>query len=381
MGAMSEVEGTCADGFEPFADWLRTNQERGYDEGASLGVFVGDEPVVDLWVGTTDYQRSTPWRHDTLVHLFSTSKVITDITLLIAYDQGIIDIDAPICTYWPEFAQNGKETITTRQVLLYQSGLPGFGRPISSDEFNDWDTMIGILERATPWYPPGTESYYHANTHGFLVGNVLARASGVPFPELFRREVAEPLDADFHFGLSSPEDQARVARLWYPSPDQIPERADDVVLNEVELGDWVQPDRMAAVLPSTGGIGNGRSIAKIGALIANHGEFGGRRFLSEEMVAEAGREQSLMVDRLLGSLRLGLGFGIDHPDFPAPTPTTMHWGGWGGSAIMMDPAIRMSVGFAPNKLLLDPDPDGKILSHDRLQTLIAVFAEVAQHLG
>ncbi|HUF83540.1 MAG TPA: serine hydrolase domain-containing protein, partial [Acidimicrobiia bacterium] len=144
------MDGFCSSGFEAFADWMRGNQERGFDEGASLGVFVGGDPVVDLWSGTTDYQRSQPWQRDSLVQVFSTSKAITDITLLIAFDRGIIDIDTPICEYWPEFAQNGKEAITTRHVLLYQSGLPAFGRPIGYEEFNDWDTMVGILERAAP---------------------------------------------------------------------------------------------------------------------------------------------------------------------------------------------------------------------------------------
>ena len=378
---MTQVNGFCAAGFEPFADWMQANQERGFDEGASLGAFVGGEPVVDLWAGTTNYQRSEPWRRDSLVQVFSTSKVITDITLLIAFDRGIVDIDTPICQYWPEFAQNGKEAITARHVLLYQSGLPAFGRPIGYEEFNDWDTMIGILERAAPWYPPGSESYYHANTHGFLIGETLARASGMPFAELFRREVAEPLDADFHFGLSSLDDQARVARLWYPSPDQFPERADDVVLTEIELGDWVKPSRLAAVLPSAGGVGNGRSIARIGSIIANRGEVDGRRYLSESMVEEAGREQSYMEDRLLGMLRLGLGFAIDSEAFPAPTPTMMHWGGWGGSSIMMDPGTGMSVGFAPNKLLLDPDPDGTILSHERMMGLFETVVEISRRLA
>jgi CubicO group peptidase (beta-lactamase class C family) len=378
---MTQVDGTCSDGFEPFADWMHGNQERGFDEGASLGVFVGGEPVVDLWAGTTDYGRSIPWQRDSLVQVFSTSKAVTDITVLIAYDRGIIDIDAPICEYWPEFAQHGKEAITTRHVLLYQSGLPGFGRSVSYEEFNDWDTMIRLLERAAPWYPPGTESYYHANTHGFLVGETLARASGMPFAEFFRREVAEPLDADFHFGLSSPDDQARVARLWYPTLDQYPERANDVVMTEIEVGDWVQPSRLAAVLPSTGGVGNGRSIARIGSVIANRGEVDGRRYLSEAMVEEAGREQSYMDDRLVGMLRLGLGFAIDSDDFPSPTPTMLHWGGWGGSSIMMDPATRMSVGFAPNKMLLDPSPEGSILTHERLLTLFETVTTVSRRLA
>ena len=219
---MTDIQGTCADGFEPFADWLRANQANGFDEGTSLGVTLGGEFVVDLWAGTTDYQREQPWERDTLVHIYSTSKTITNVTLLIAYDQGIVDIDVPICHYWPEFAQNGKELITTRQVMLYQSGLPGFGRSISFEEFNDWDTMIGLLERSAPWYPPGTESYYHAHTHGFLIGEVLARASGMSFREFFQQEVSGPLGADVHFGIDSPDDQAPRGTTLVPRTRGLP---------------------------------------------------------------------------------------------------------------------------------------------------------------
>ena len=380
---MGEVHGFCDERFAALGALFRSNQEQGVDEGASLAATLDGEFVVDLWAGTTDRKRTQPWRENTLVNVFSTSKVMVNIAVLMLYDRGLLDLDAPIAEYWSEFAQNGKGTITSRQVLVHRSGLPGFGRSIGFEEAHDWDKLIGILERAEPWYEPGTEAYYHAMTYGFLLGEVVRRISGLAFDEFFRREIAEPLDADFHFGLTSPTDQARVAQLWYPDPATTPDEIDDVVMTEFEQGEWVAPSRMAAVIPASGGIGNGRSIARIGALLAMGGELDGRRYLSWATVEEAGTEQSFMEDRLLGWCRYGLGFGLDSEYFPASTPTSMHWGGYGGSLATMDPATGMSVGYAPNRLLVDANPDGSgttMVDQERLVTLIRTVGDVSRSL-
>ena len=376
---MGEVHGFCDERFDALGAWFLSNQERGVDEGASLAATLDGEFVVDLWAGTTDYGKTQPWVDDSLVHVVSTSKVMVNIAVLMLYDRGLLDLDAPLADYWPEFAQNGKGPITARQVLVHRSGLPGFGTSIGFEEVHDWEKMIGILERAEPWYEPGTEAYYHPVTYGFLLGEVVRRISGLPFDEFFRQEIAGPLGADFHFGLTSPVDQARVARLWYPDPTTGAGIADDVVMTEIEQGDWVVPSRMAAVLPSTSGIGNGRSIARITSMMAMGGELDGRRYLSRATVEEAGTEQSFEEDRLLGWCRYGLGFGLDSEYFPASTPTSMHWGGFGGSLATMDPATGMSVGFAPNRLLLE-EPDGLAMSEDRLTSLIRTIGDVSRAL-
>ena len=379
-GTVGDVHGYCDERFEELGALFRHNQEAGVDEGASLAATLGGELVVDLWAGTRDRRRTQPWAEDTLVHVFSTSKVMVNIAVLMLYDRGQLDLDAPIAEHWPEFAQNGKGTVTARQVLVHRSGLPGFGQSIGFEQLHDWDAIIGIVERAEPWYEPGTATYYQPHTYGFMLGELVHRVSGLRFDEFFRREIAEPLDADFHFGITDPAVQARVAQLWYPDPATAPDEADDVVMTEIEQGDWVVPSRMAAVHPSAGGIGNARSIAQIGAIVATGGELDGRRYLSRETIEEAGTEQSFAEDRLLGWCRYGLGFGLDHEFFPASTPTSMHWGGHGGSLATMDPATGMSVGFAPNRLLLDDNPEGSPVSQDRLVTLIRTIGDVSRGL-
>ena len=377
---MSEVSGFCDERFEQLGALFERNQKLGVDEGASLAATLDGEFVVDLWAGTSDRKRTRPWEADTLVNVFSTSKVTVNIALLMLYDRGLLDLDAPIADYWPEFAQNGKGTITCRQVLVHRSGLPGFGRSFGFEEIHDWDTVIGVVERAEPWYEPGTETYYHPHTYGYMLGEVVRRVSGLAFDEFFREEIAEPLGADFYFGLTDPADQARVAQLWYPDPSATPDEVDDVVMTEVEQGDWVVPCRMAAVMPSTGGIANGRSIARICAMVAMGGELDGRRYLGQDTIVEAGTEQSFQEDRLLGWCRYGLGFGLDSEYFPASTPTSMHWGGFGGSLATMDPATGMSVGFAPNRLLVEDTPDGMAMTQERLYTLIRTIGDVSRSL-
>lgn len=370
-----EIHGHYDERLEPLAAWFRSNQEQGVDEGASLAVCRGDEILLDLWAGTTDYRRTVPWERDTLVNVFSTGKVITAITTLLLYDRGELDLDAPIAEVWPEFAAHGKDAITTRHVLTHTSGVPGFGRSIASNEIEDWDLIIGILEQVEPWHAPGVESIYHLQTQGFLLGEVVRRVSGRTFGEFFRSELGEPLDADFHFGITDSSDLARVARLWYPEAE--PDAFEHPINLEVERGDWATPARLAAVIPSAGGVGNGRSIARLGALVASLGVLDGRRYFSEATVAEMTREQSFLEDRMLGPLRMGLGVALHSGYFPAPTPTTVHWGGYGGSGIAMDPATGLSFGYAPNKLLLDSDPEGTAFSHGRLTSMIHAIRESA----
>ncbi len=374
---MGEIHGFCDDRFEPFGVLFGANQENGVDEGASLAVTYRGEFVVDLWAGTTDYGHEKAWAKDTMVFVFSTSKVMVNIVTLMVYDRGLLDLRAPIAEYWPEFAQHGKGTITALDVLVHRSGLPGFGQQIGWEEAHDWDHMIGLLERAELWYEPGAVTHYHPMNYGYILGELVRRVSGKTFADFFGEEVAGPLGADFHFGLSAPDDQARVAQLWPPDEDTLPDETEDPTMTEFEQGMWVSPSRMAAVIPSAGGIGNGRSIARIGAMMAMGGELDGRRYLSPETVDEAGREHSFEDDRMMGMCRYGLGFGLDSEFFPGPTPTAMHWGGYGGSLATMDTATGISVGFAPNRLLVE----GGLTAHDRLTTMIRTIGDVSRSIG
>ena len=376
---MTEVHGFCDERFRALEDAFRSNLTSGIDKGASLAVTLHGEPVVDLWGGTRDYGMNEPWEADTLVRVWSTSKVVVMITVLMLVDRGLLDLDAPIARYWPEFAKNGKGAVTARQVLVHRSGLPGFGRSWSWDDAGDWDHMITMLEDAALWYEPGAVSCYHAHTFGYILGEVVRRLSGMPFEQFFREEIAEPLGADFHFALFAPHDRARVAVPWPPEqPPAIGSAMGVAVMGELATqAEAILPDYMATVMPSASGMTNGRALARIGAIVATGGELNGRRYLSPSIIDDAGREQSYAEDELLGWIRCGLGFGLDSAEFPAPTPTTMHWGGFGGSFLTMDPVSGISCGFAQNRMLVSD-----AWNHDTRRTAFwRILGEVSCDLG
>lgn len=354
---MTELHGFCDERFRPLEDAFRRNLDSGLDKGASLAVTLGGEYVVDLWGGTRDYDMVTPWEADTVVRVFSTSKIALMIMTLMLVDRGELDLDEPIAARWPEFARHGKGAITTRQVLVHRTGLPGFGRPVGLDDFRDRDRIRTFLEDAHPWYEPGTMSCYAPLTFGDLLAEVIERATGVPFDEFFRRELADPLGADFHFGLPTGE-TGRISAIWPhdPAPPHDSAMAQAALSELGSLADWIEPSHLPTVLPAAGGIGNARSLARLGCVIAGNGTVDGRRFLGPEVVADAGRTHSHTEDEMVGWVRYGLGFGLDTADYPGPTPDSMHWGGYGGSFLSMDPVTGVSFAFAQNQLLRDGGP-------------------------
>jgi CubicO group peptidase (beta-lactamase class C family) len=354
---MVEINGFCDERFRTLEDAFRRNLDSGLDKGASLAVTLRGEPVVDLWGGTRDYEMAMPWESDTVVRVFSSSKVTLMIMVLMLVDRGLLDLDEPIATYWPEFARHGKEKITTRQVLVHRSGLPGYGRQVAFADFADRDRAGALVENAEPWYEAGTLSCYQAQTFGDMIAGVIERTSGRSFVDFYETEIAGPLDADFHFGL--PVEQAgRASAIWPPDaqPEPPSAMAERVLLEFIPGNEWIDPTLLPTVIPSAGGITNARAMARIGEIVALKGTVDGRRYVSPEIIATAGQEQSFTEDRMVGWVRYGLGFGLHTDEYPAPTPTTMHWGGYGGSFLTMDPASGISCGYAQSQLLLDGGP-------------------------
>jgi CubicO group peptidase (beta-lactamase class C family) len=200
---------------------------------------------------------------------------------------------------------------------------------------------------------------YHGWTYGFLLGEIMRRVDGRKPAQFFREEIAEKADIDFQMGLVSQHDCARLAAedwLW-PSLGARAAVWNSFALDVPALRiNW--EDRRAEV-PAANGYANGRSIARVCAIGALGGELDGVRFLSESILAEAAREQIYAECPVLGWVRFGLGFGLHSKEFPAPSPTTLQWGGWGGSVGMMDPAAKFSYGYATNHHVVGPLDDAR----------------------
>jgi len=366
-----EIHGTVAPGFEPVQEAFAKNFESGLERGASATVTLDGENVVDLWAGEAD-PSGRAWERDTIVNVYSTTKTMAALCVLMLADRGELDLAAPVARYWPEFAKNGKEAITISHVMSHAAGLSGFDPPLESvDVLYDWDACIDRLGAQAPWWEPGTASGYHAITQGYLQGEVVRRITGDTIGSFFRREVAEPLGADFHIGLPASED-ARVAELVPPSrglgdstdggppADSIAARTFAgavLTAKEPRTREW-----RGAEIPAAGGTGNARSVARIHSALACGGTVDGVRLLSEAGVARILEEQIRGVDLVMGApLIFGNGFGLNNPEAPmSPNTRAFYWGGWGGSLAIIDLDARATISYVMNRMEADllGDPRG-----------------------
>ena len=209
---MTSIDGTCEPCFAALRDEFGRRVATGDELGAALAVHVDGEPVVDLWGGWADAAATVPWWRDTLVCVFSCTKTVVALAALTLVARGELDLDASVARYWPEFAANGKEEVTIRQLLGHTSGVSAWDQPITLPDVYDWEASTPRLAAQAPWWPPGTASAYHAITFGHLIGEVIRRISGLKPGVFVAKELAGPLGADFHLGLD-PAEYGRVAEL------------------------------------------------------------------------------------------------------------------------------------------------------------------------
>ncbi len=195
--------------------WLWRRLLEGKDVGASVAVYVGDEPVVDLWGGYADAQRTRLWERDTITCVWSTTKTMTALCALILADRGLLDLDAPVAQYWPEFGAAGKENVLVRHVLGHTSGLPTWQQQLRTEQLYDWSAMTRLLAEQAPATEPGAVGAYHSITQGYLIGEIVRRVTGQELAAFFAEEVAGPLGADFQMRVR-PEDDHRVAETIPP---------------------------------------------------------------------------------------------------------------------------------------------------------------------
>lgn len=354
MGDGVEIHGDCDAKYEPVRDAFAENFRQGLEAGASLCVTDGGRTVVDVWGGHADEHGTRPWERDTVVVVYSTSKIMVALCGLMLIDRGLIDLDAPVARYWPEFAQNGKENLPVRYLFSHSAGLPGWDEAVSMQTLCDWDRVVGMLERQKPWWEPGTASGYHMLTMGYLIGELVKRVTGKSIGTFFRTEVAEKLGADFHIGLA-PEHHARASRIVIGeerSFDVEPGSIADRVLNNPREANLVSRATKMAEIPSANGHGNARSIARVGSAIAMGGELDGVPLLSRATLDQALQEQIYVVDLAIEApVRWGLGMGLPSKEFPLPNPNTLHWGGFGGSFCIMDLDAGICCAYAMNRML------------------------------
>jgi CubicO group peptidase (beta-lactamase class C family) len=353
------VEGTVDPRFAAVRDVMAQQLADGLDVGASVCATIGGEVVVDLWGGHADEARTIPWQRDTVVNVWSTTKTMLALTALLLVDRGELDLDAPVARYWPEFAAGGKEAIEVRHLLSHTAGLSGWDEPVTTDVIYDWDRTCALLAAQEPWWEPGTASGYHALTEGFLVGEVIRRASGMTMGELFRTEVAEPLGIDFHVGTPEEVDPRVVPVIAPPPAEAMGDVAPDSIAARTLLNPALDPMVSATVpwrraeIPAANGHGNARSVALAQSIVSGEGTApGGKQLLAPATVGRIFEEQSYGTDLVLSvPLRIGIGYGLNSPDTPlSANERACFWGGWGGSLVVNDVDAGTTFAYVMNKM-------------------------------
>jgi CubicO group peptidase (beta-lactamase class C family) len=373
VAAAPRILGSCDERFAAVRDALADNfRERG-ELGAAVAVAVEGRLVVDVWAGWMDAARTRAWQRDTLIDVFSVGKAMATLCLLVLADRGRLELESRVSRYWPEFAQGGKEAITVRALLAHRAGLPAVRRRLPELAMYDWQLVTGALAAEEPWWEPDSTHGYHVNTFGFLVGELVRRVSGESIGGFFRKEIARPLGADFHFGFAEGED-ARTADYLFahetPEMDGAGDRSDERDLFEGDeerrfmLGRvYMNPPGMsglgtvntrawrAAEIPSANGHATARAVARIFGLLAGGGALGGVRLLHPETIEAATAEASAGTDFVLGRpSRFGLGFQLTQPERPlGPSPRSFGHFGAGGSLGFADPDAQLAFGYVINR--------------------------------
>jgi CubicO group peptidase (beta-lactamase class C family) len=363
--SQAQVGGRCDPRFAPVRDEFVTNfRERG-ELGAAVCVMLDGVVVADLWGGWSDADQRSAWTPDTLVNVFSVGKGVLAVCLANLVGRGLLDPDAPVIRYWPEFGTAGKEFVTVRQLLSHQAGLPAVRQPLPAGSALDWQLMTSLLAAEEPWWQPGAGHGYHVNTFGYLGGELIRRISGLTAGEFLRREVAVPLGADVHIGLAAAE-HGRVAEFRWPdrAPDAAVSQADPVPENQMALNAYFNPPDFSgtgvvntpawrcAQVPSANAHATGVGVARIYAALAGGGALAGVRVVTTAALADATQEQVYGEDLVLARpSRFGLGFQLTHSERQLGNgPRCFGHFGAGGSVGFCDPDARLAVGYVTNQM-------------------------------
>ncbi|MEV0025033.1 serine hydrolase domain-containing protein [Streptomyces atroolivaceus] len=362
---MPQIQGHCDDRFAAVRDAFAANFAERDELGAAVTVLLDGRTVVDLWGGWADGGRTRAWERDTVVNVWSTTKGPTALCAHLLVDRGLLDLDAPVAAYWPEFAAAGKESVRVRHLLSHRSGVAGLRDPHTLAELYDWELTTARLAATEPWWEPGTRSGYHAISYGFLVGEVVRRITGLLPGEFLRQEITGPLGIDFTVGLPE-KDAGRVAELVQPKDVSRQQAALFATMEPLAIASLLNPgtgtaaantpEWRAAEIPAANGHGTARAVASLYGILAGRGSLGGRRILSEEAAERVREGQGSCRDLVLGAgfaheTELGLGLWLSGPNASyGPNPRAVGHDGAGGSCGLADPESGIALGYVMNRM-------------------------------
>ncbi len=373
-GKTPDMFGRCDPAFQTVADTfeqnLTTRGENG-DVGASCAVMVDGEMVVDLWGGFANVERDIIWQEDTLCCCWSVSKTIGAVLTLMMIDTGVIEIDAPVAQYWPEFGANGKDGILVRHLLDHTAGVSYVDAGLQPGDTNDWDVMVAAIEHTAPNWPAGTQLGYLNMTQGYLLGELCARVNGGRrLAQFLREELAEPLGLDWHFAVPDGV-MPRLATVYQTDPDAfsrlIAKDPYSTFAKSMKGRDSNETYNSLRWRKAENGAGtshtNARAMAKLYGTLARGGVLKDTRILGPETMALAATQSVRQTCAVNGiEMRFSLGFEMNCPPITPMGPGNSCFGyiGAGGSFAFADPDTKISFGYSHNVMHqgLGPGPCG-----------------------
>jgi len=404
---MTTIDGWTAPGFEGVRDAFAANFAQDKEVGAAFAAYHRGRIVADLWGGVADAATRAPWVEDTMVVVYSSTKGATATCAHMLVDAGRLDLDAPVADCWPEFAQNGKEAITTADLLSHQAGLAWVDDELTLEQVLAVDPLLDALARQAPLWEPRSAHGYHAVTYGTLVGEVVRRIDGRSLGTYFADEVAKPLGLDFFIGLPE-EHESRVATLvgnlgglggddgalGGPAMDPDTRAALEALVGPTSMlgralgingalsrtGDIPVPAGNvfnsravhAAEMPAANGVTDARSLARMYAGCI--GEVDGVRLLTEARMRDAATQRTVGPNIVLLNLDLqfGLGYFVRSSLINVGGPASFGHAGAGGSLGWADPDAELAFGYVMNRM------DLGLAGDDRSYSLInACYAALA----
>ncbi len=379
------IHGSCASDFVGVRDAFERNFALRREVGAAVAVWVDGSLVVNLWGGSADAAGTLPWRQNTLTTVLSGSKALTATCIHQLADRGELDLHAPIARYWPEFGQAGKEAITLAMVMGHRSGVIGPRTRLRWEDVADWDFVCERLAAAEPWWQPGTAQGYHMTTFGFILGEVFRRVTGRTIGHYLRTEIAEPIGADVHIGLSAAEQRRCADRVNKPHmrdlladsqapgyPTSLAEHPkaalsvsmgfagdDELSSHDLELWRRLEFPGTNAQVSALGLATFYNALAQEKLLSAEH--------MDLVRVSQSGFESDLVLGPRVADHGWGLGYMLNQRCINGPNPRIFGHGGLGGSFGFVDLEHRIGYAYVMNRFdatKANADPRSVALSNE-----------------
>jgi CubicO group peptidase (beta-lactamase class C family) len=340
-----KIGGYVAEGFEAVADAFAANLASGEDLGATFSVVHDGETIVDLYGGVRDEAKSEALGPDDLFNVWSTTKGLCALCLAMAVDRGLIDYEATVASYWPEFGVNGKEGISVETLLSHRGGITGAYTPATYEDLLDNRAFAARLAAQAPFYEPGGQSAYNAGVLGLWVNELLLRTDGRSVAQFFHEEVALPLGVDVWIALPPEHHHRRAPMLapWAQMALAMPLPQDPVVRASmsnpvVDPRKSNSPEWMMIGNGSGDGSANARGLARVYGALSRGGEIDGIRLLSP-----GGKDIVFTI-----YTRWAAGFLLNNRGMYGPCENAFGHTGLGGSFAFADPQRKLGVSYAMN---------------------------------